>query len=73
MKGKFVLFHFYIVRVNCFISIDLWFSSQVSGSLLQTAQTWANAGVCSASCAHAFGCMFVCLLLLVCLFVLQAI
>ena len=44
--------------------------SQVSGCLLQTAQTWANAGVCSASCAHAFGCMycmFVCLF--VCLFV----
>ena len=42
--------------------------SQVSGSLLQPAQTWANAGVCSASCAHAFGCMFVCLF--VCLFVI---
>ena len=42
--------------------------SQVSGCLLQTAQTWANAGVCSASCAHAFGCMYVCLF--VCLFVI---
>ena len=41
----------------------------ISGSLLQTAQTWANAGVCSASCAHAFGCLFV----IACLFVLQAI
>ena len=43
--------------------------SQVSGCLLQTAQTWANAGVCSASCAHAFGCMYVCLFifLFVCL------
>ena len=51
--------------------------SQVSGCLLQTAQTWANAGVCSASCAHAFGCMyvclFVCLFVITCLFVLQAI
>ena len=51
--------------------------SQVSGCLLQPAQTWANAGVCSASCAHAFGCMyvclFVCLFVITCLFVLQAI
>ena len=29
--------------------------SQVSGGGIQTAQTWANAGVCSASCAHALG------------------
>ena len=53
------------------------YRSQVSGCLLQTAQTWANAGVCSASCAHAFGCMyvclFVCLFVITCLFVLQAI
>ena len=43
----------------------------VSGCLLQTAQIWANAGVCSASCAHAFGCMYVCMFvcLFVCLFV----
>ena len=47
--------------------------SQVSGCLLQTAQTWANAGVCSASCAHAFGCIYVCLFVITCLFVLQAI
>ncbi len=51
--------------------------SQVSGSLLQTAHTWANAEMCSASCAHALGSMFVCLFviacLFVCLFVLQAI
>ena len=33
-----------------------------SGSLFQTAQNWANAGVCSASCARALGSMFVCLL-----------
>ena len=26
----------------------------------QVAQTWANTGVCSASCAHALGSMFVC-------------
>ena len=39
------------------------------GSLLQTAQTWANARVCSASCAHALGSMFVCYSLFVCLFV----
>ena len=39
--------------------MTIW--SQVSGCLLQTAQTWANAGVCSASCAHVFGCMYVCL------------
>ena len=43
--------------------------SQVSGCLLQTAQTWANAGVCSASCAHAFGCMYVCLFVCYNLFV----
>ena len=42
---------------------------QVSGSLLQTAQTLVNAGVCSASCAHAFGSMFVCLFVIACLFV----
>ena len=36
--------------------------AQVSGSLLQTAQTWSNAGVCIASCTHALGSMFVCLL-----------
>ena len=41
----------------------------VSGCLLQTAQTWANAGDCSASCAHAFGCMYVCLFVITCLFV----
>ena len=41
----------------------------VSGYLLQTAQTCANAGVCSASCSHALGIMFVCLFELVCLFV----
>ena len=44
-----------------------------SGYLLQTAQTWATAGVCSASCAHALGimfvCLFICLFELVCLFV----
>ena len=45
------------------------FIAQVSGCLLQTAQTWANAGVCSASCAHAFGCMFVCLFVCYNLFV----
>ena len=46
------------------------FSSQVSGSLLLTAQTWANAGVYSASCAHALGSMYVCsfVCLFVCLF-----
>ena len=37
------------------------FVSGVS-SILKTAQTWANAGVYSAFCAHAFGFMFVCLL-----------
>ena len=42
-----------------------------SGGFLQAAQTWANVGVCSASCAHALGSMFVCLF--VCLFILQAI
>ena len=39
----------------------------VSGYLLQTAQTWANVGVCSASCAHALGIIFVSLSLFVCL------
>ena len=34
----------------------------VSGSLLQTAQTWANAGVYSASCAHMLSSMSVRLL-----------
>ena len=43
-----------------------------SGVFLQTAQTWANVGVCSASCAHALDSMFVCIFsfcLFVCLFV----
>ena len=57
---------------NCYMK---W--SQVSGCLLQTAQTWANAGVCSTSCSHALGimfvCLFVCLFELVCFYVLQAI
>ena len=48
---------------------DLPENVQVSGGLPQTAQTCANAGVCSASCAYALGSMFV----IVCLFVLQAI
>ena len=44
--------------------------SQVSRCILQTAQTWANAGVCSDFCEHALGIMFVCLFeLVVCLFV----
>ena len=51
------------------VSATPFLRSQVSGCLLQTAQTWANAGVCSASCAHAFGCMYVCLF--VCLFYRQ--
>ena len=46
-------------------------SIQVSGGLLQTAQTWANARVCSASCAHALGSMFVCLFVIACLFYRQ--
>ncbi len=61
---------------ECFIAHFLLSESnysQVSGCVLQTAQTWANAGVCSASCAHAFGCVFVCLFVITCLFVLQAI
>ena len=37
----------------------------VSSGFLQTAQTWANAGVCSASCVHALGSLFV----ITCLFV----
>ena len=37
-----------------------------SGGFLQTAQTWANAGVCSASCVHVLGSVFVCLLFVVC-------
>ena len=44
----------------------------VSGGFLQTAQTWANARVCSASCVRALGSMFVCmfcLFVLACLFV----
>ena len=51
--------------------------SQVSGCILQTALTWANAGVCSDSCAHALGivfelvCLVVCLFELVCLFQLD--
>ena len=36
--------------------------SQGSGGFLRTAQTWANAGVCGASCAHALDTVFVCLL-----------
>ena len=51
---------------------DKMTNSQVSGCLLQTAQTWANAGVCSASCAHAFGCMYVTLVVCVDLFPLTA-
>ena len=35
-----------------------------SGGFLQTAQTWANAGVCTASCTHVLG-LFVCCLLFV--------
>ena len=38
-----------------------------SGCLLQTVETWANAGVYRASCAHALGSMFIGLF--VCLFV----
>ena len=41
-----------------------------SGGFLQTAQTWANAGICSASCANALGSVFVLACLFVCLFVL---
>ena len=40
----------------------------VSDGFLQPASTWANAGLCSVSCAHALGNLFVCLV-----FVLQAI
>jgi len=47
----------------------MFMCSHVSGGFLQTAETWANAGVCSASCAHALDSMFVCLFWLVCLFV----
>ena len=39
---------------------------QVSGGLLQTDKTWANEGVCGASCAHALGSLFVCLFGLFC-------
>ena len=34
--------------------------SQVSSGLLQTAQTWANAGVCGGLCACAVGGTFDC-------------
>ena len=44
-------------------------SDSGSGSLLQTAQIWANAGVCSASCVDTLSSMVVCYSL----FVLQAI
>ena len=52
--------------------------AQVSDCILQTAQTWANAGVCSDFCAHAhaqtyYVCLFELVCLFVCLFVLQAI
>ena len=64
------LFMFFL---SAFTSSLLWLHnhSVVSGCLLQTAQTWANAGVCSASCAHAFGCMYVCLFVITCLFYRQ--
>ena len=42
---------------------------RVGLSLLQTAQTLINAEVCSASCAHALGSMFVCLFVCYSLFV----
>ena len=40
------------------INITNGYYPQVSGCLLQTAQTWAYTGVCSASCAHSLGIMF---------------
>ena len=32
-------------------------TAEVSGGLLQTAQTWGKAGVCIASCVHMLGSM----------------
>ena len=63
MHNKNICTQKYVRRIR----LEKW--SQVSGCILQTAQTWANAGVCSASCAHALGGMFVCLSLFVCVFV----
>ena len=45
-------------------------NGDVSGGSRQTAQPWANAGVCGAFCVYALGSVFVCLF--ACLFVLQA-
>ena len=62
---KYIFFFKSLSRIMAHYSLR----SQVSGCILQTAQTWANAGVCSASCAHALGILFVYLSLFVCLLV----
>ena len=43
----------------CLLTLQLY---SVSGGFLQTAQTWANARVYSASCAYVLGSVFVCCL-----------
>ena len=59
-----ILTSFYIfipkkISVNLILHSDLetepFLKSQVSSGLLQTAQTWANAGVCGGLCACAVG------------------
>ena len=44
----------YVTRKYRLAHVDMVFSSLSSG-LLQTAQTWANAGVCGGLCACAVG------------------
>ena len=58
----------FVTKLVIYIYIYIYIY-KVSGSLVQTAQTWANAGVCSDYCAPAFGCLFVCLFVIACLFV----
>ena len=52
---------FQIISIKHILTV----TSQESGGFLQTAQTWASAGVCSASCAHALSSMSVCFSLFV--------
>ena len=63
------------MRIIAWIIILGFLRSHVSVVFLQTAQIWANAGVCSASCTHALGSMFVCLFVwgFFCFLFLQAI
>ena len=76
-KGSFQLRHFLTSCVHACVCIHAACMQQdrmhacrtdferpgwgVSDGFLQPASTWANAGLCSVSCAHALGNLFVCL------------